>query len=112
MSNHSDELNAMLAKYGIAPWTEEEMAGVWECDGCHIRGTFDEMGDHVESVGQNADGSLKNPEDVTCWGSMKVGSSTWIAYWDKGIHPMQSVLSAIDAAVTDQMEEQFPPKID
>lgn len=107
MSTHSDKLNAKLAEYGIEPWTEEEMAGVWECDGCHIRGTFDEIGIHVETVNTLADGSLKDPADVTCWGSMKVGSPVWEAYWDRGVHPMNTVLSGIAVAVTADMEAQF-----
>jgi hypothetical protein len=96
MGNYSDRLNEKLAQYGIAPWTEEEMSGEWECDGCHMRGTFDELGEHNDAACRYANGTLKSPEDVACWGAMKVGSVAWHDYWDRGVHPMRTVLDAVE----------------
>jgi hypothetical protein len=91
----------LLRDMGIPPWTEEEKAGEWQCDGCHIIGTFDVVNDHILTAGVLRDGTLKENADITCWGSMKVGSQTWSDYWDRGIHPMTTVMGEVSKIIKD-----------
>jgi hypothetical protein len=106
--NHAEMMRAL----GLEPWSDEEKAGVWECDGCHIRGAFDKLDKHIDDVNTLPDGSLKEPQDVTCWGAMQVGSDIWKQYWDHGVHPMVNVMKAVTKVYDDftvqEMETQFP----
>jgi len=97
----SDRHDNLMRSVGLEPWTEEEKSGLWQCDGCHIIGIFDVVDEHLETVNRLRDGSLKEPEDVTCWGMMSVGSPSWEAYWGEGVHPMSTLLGQVAKIVKD-----------
>jgi hypothetical protein len=69
--------------------------GLWECDGCGFIGTYDEVDTHIVTVNTLPDGTLKDPSDVTCWGSMKIGSDVWNAYHFDGVHPMVTFVQSV-----------------
>lgn len=67
--------------------------GLWECDGCGMLDTYEAVNDHIVRVNRLADGSLRPPQDVVCWGAMQVGSPAWNAWHFEGIHPMRYVMA-------------------
>jgi hypothetical protein len=66
---------------------------IYECDGCGLRGTEEEINDHVQEVS----GGLE-PKDVRCWGGMLVGSVTWLEFHIYGKHPMAHVIAFVKKA--------------
>jgi hypothetical protein len=51
--------------------------------------------DHIRDVSTYADGTMREPQDVVCWGAMLVGSEIWVDYHVKGIHPMTYVVAMV-----------------
>lgn len=67
-------------------------AELWACDGCSFTGTEAQVNAHVVA-GMYGPAGLREPEDVTCWGSLLVGGPAWEAHVFHGVHPM-SILAA------------------
>ena len=74
---------------------EDDKTGLWECDGGDFVGTWEEVDAHVRSNGKLADGTLKDPQDIVCWGSMQVGGVAWTEFHTKGIHPMTVLMESV-----------------
>jgi len=74
---------------------------LWECDGCGFTGGEGEVHDHVIKAGTLADGAPKDPEDITCWGGMEVGSQVWTDYHVYGIHPMTHLIGFVQEVVNE-----------
>lgn len=71
---------------------------LWQCDGCGATGTEEEMEAHVVAVNTLPGGSLKDPQDVTCWGSYLVGGPAWDVHQFEGVHPMQTLMAQVQIA--------------
>jgi hypothetical protein len=81
------------------------MDDLWQCDGCGVTGTGDELNQHVIDVNTLPDGSLKEPQDVTCWGSYQVGGPAWEQHQFEGVHPMTNVMKGVGEKYRDYQLE-------
>lgn len=77
---------------------DDTFSDLWQCDGCGLLGTFDELDRHVQEVNLDPDGGLVPVEDTVCWGSMQVGGPAWQAYEFDGLHPMAMMLAHVATA--------------
>ena len=85
--------------------TDDEL---WQCDGCPLIGTEAEIKTHVTENGTLTDGRMKAPEDITCWGGLRVGSPAWESFVFDGVHPMDAIGAAIHRAMEKYSFPQVP----
>lgn len=72
---------------------------MFECDGCGVIGTEEEVEQHVMTVNTLADGTLRPLEDVVCFGVMEVGGIAWLDFHMYNKHPMENVVDMIKEAL-------------
>lgn len=68
---------------------------LFACDSCPMIGSEPELEAHLHAHIHLADGSLKEPADITCWGYMEVGGPAWEALTFHGVHPMTTVMQDV-----------------
>lgn len=68
---------------------------MYECDGCGLTGTLEEVEKHIYEDVKDAEGNLKQPSEIRCWGAMFVGGPAWEAYHNDGVHPMETFMQQV-----------------